>query len=190
MKNAHDLNRYISKEFQKLKTNIERRSFIENFRFLMMANDTDFNNFYSHNALCRSEFYSIADMLYQLNNLWILSEFLHQNRQFLLNEVNDMAKQTKSPDFYTPCRLGQDTMFARIFKVFQSHSTNLCSVAEDFHSHSPCTHKLKVYSTTHNNTSPVSQIILQGKWVEQYGFSIGCNIRVECYENKLIITKE
>ncbi len=190
MNAAQDLIHYISKEFHSLKTNTEQRSFIENFRFLMMSNDADFENFYSHNALKRTEFYSITDMLYQLNNFWMLSEFLHQHRQILFHEVDHIVKQAESPDFYTPCKLGQDTMFARIFKVFESHSANLCVVAEAPLPYSPCTHKLKVYATTQNNTLPVSQIILQGKWVEQFGFSIGSNIRVECYENKLIIIKE
>lgn len=190
MNDAQELTKYIYKEFHRLKTNTEQRSFIENFRFLMMSNDTDFDNFYSHKVLKRTEFYSIADMLYQLNNFWMLSEFLHQNRQILFHEVGNIMKQAESPDFYTPCKLGQDTMFARIFKVFESHSTNLCAVAEDVHTYSPCTHKLKVYAATQNNTLPVPQIILQGKWVEHFGFSIGSNIRVECYENKLIIIKE
>ena len=190
MKNAQELSQYISQKFHSLKTNTEQRIFIENFRFLMMSNDTDFENFYSHKVLERAELYSIADMLYQLNNLWMLSAFLHQNRQILFNEVGDITKQPITPDFYTPCKLGQDTMFARIFRVFESHLINLGVVAEDTPSYDPCIHKLKVYATTQNNTIPVSQIILQGKWIEKYGFSIGANIRVECYENKLIITKE
>lgn len=190
MKYAQDLTQYISKEFHSLKTCTEQRSFIENFRFLMMSSNTDFENFYSHNALKKTEFYSIADMLYQLNNFWMLSEFLHQHRQILFHEVGHIIKQDEFLNFYIPCKLGQDTMFARIFKVFESHSTNLCAVAEDTFPYSSCTHKLKVYATTQNNTLPVSQIILQGKWVEQFGFSIGSNIRVECYENKLIIIKE
>lgn len=66
MKNAQELSQYISQKFNSLKTNTEQRIFIENF--------------YSHKVLERAELYSIADMLYQLNNLWMLSEFLHQNR--------------------------------------------------------------------------------------------------------------
>ncbi len=34
------------------------------------------------------------------------------------------------------------------------------------------------------------QIILQGNWVEQWGFEAGCNVFVECYQNKLIIYKK
>ena len=34
-----DLNKYIVNEFCKLQTDTEQRSFIENFRFLMMSND-------------------------------------------------------------------------------------------------------------------------------------------------------
>ncbi len=187
MRNVQYLDRYISNEFHNLKTNMEQRSFIENFRFLAMASDTDFKNFYSHNALSASDFYSIADTLYQLNNFWILSEFLHQHRQILFNEVHDMNRKTNSPDFYTLCKFGQDTLFTRISKVFESHSVNLYAVAEEPFITSSCTRKLKVYSSPQKNDQSMPQIILQGKWVEQYGFSIGSNIRVDCYEDKLII---
>ena len=35
------------------------------------------------------------------------------------------------------------------------------------------------------------KIILQGKWVEQWGFEIGCSVSVECYyQNKLVILKD
>lgn len=190
MRNVQYLDRYISKEFHNLKTSMEQRSFIENFRFLAMSSDKDFKNFYSHNALSASEFYSIADTLYQLNDFWILSEFLRQHRQILFNEVHDMSRKTNSPDFYTLCKYGQDTLFTRISKVFENHSVNLYAVAEEPFITSHCTHKLKVYTATQKNIQSVPQIILQGKWVEQYGFSIGSNIRVDCYEDKLIITKE
>jgi len=141
MNTTQNMNSYITKEFQKLKTNTEQRSFIENFRFLMMSNDIEFENFYSYKVLKKTEFYSIADMLYQLNNLWMLSEFLHQNRQILFNEVEDIIKQTRLPDFSIPCKLGQDTMFARIFKVFENHTTNLYTVAENPVAYSSSTHK-------------------------------------------------
>lgn len=48
-----DLNKYIVNEFCKLQTDTEQRSFIENFRFLMMSNDFDFENYYSNKALRR-----------------------------------------------------------------------------------------------------------------------------------------
>lgn len=70
-----DLNKYIVNEFCKLQTDTEQRSFIENFRFLMMSNDINFENYDSNKALRRTDFYSIADMLYQLNNFWMLSTF-------------------------------------------------------------------------------------------------------------------
>lgn len=46
-----DLNKYIVNEFCKLQTDTEQRSFIENFRFLMMLNDFDFENYYSNKSL-------------------------------------------------------------------------------------------------------------------------------------------
>ena len=51
-----DLNKYIVNEFCKLQTDTEQRSFIENFRFLMMSNDFDFENYYSNKALMRTDF--------------------------------------------------------------------------------------------------------------------------------------
>ena len=72
-----DLSQYITNEFYKLQSDVDQRSFIENFRFLMMSNDFDFDNYYSNNILKKSDFYSIVDMLYQINNLWMLSGFIH-----------------------------------------------------------------------------------------------------------------
>lgn len=63
MNNTQELTQYISNEFNRLKTNTEQRSFIENFRFLMMSSDTDFDNFYSHKALKRTEFYSMKSVI-------------------------------------------------------------------------------------------------------------------------------
>ena len=49
------------------------------------------------------------------------------------------------------------------------------------------TRKLKVtYRSSHDKYVPA--IILQGKWLEQYGFSTGTFISVECEDCKLIIT--
>ena len=47
--------------------------------------------------------------------------------------------------------------------------------------------KVKVtYRSSHDKYVPA--IILQGKWLEQYGFSTGTFISVECEDGKLIIT--
>ena len=182
-----DLNKYIVNEFCKLQTDTEQRSFIENFRFLMMSNDFDFENYYSNKALRRTDFYSIADMLYQLNNFWMLSTFIHQNRHFLFNEVNDITSGSGLPDFSVPCKLGQDTMLSRLFKVINNHSLNENILSENSPDYQINTHKLRIYSTTLRSNQPVPQIIIQGKWVEKWGFSIGCSVRIECYQNKLVI---
>ena len=55
-----DLSQYITNEFYKLQSDVDQRSFIENFRFLMMSNDFDFDNYYSNNILKKSDFYSIC----------------------------------------------------------------------------------------------------------------------------------
>lgn len=51
-------------------------------------------------------------------------------------------------------------------------------------------HRLKVYGTSSNKGKTVPQIVLQGNWVEQWGFPTGSNIRVECYPNKLVVFRE
>ncbi|SHO48705.1 SymE family type I addiction module toxin [Anaerocolumna xylanovorans] len=81
-------------------------------------------------------------------------------------------------------------MSTRTFKVFETHSLNLNTVAEESLSYNIYTHKLKVYSSSSNNSLPVPQIILQDKYVEQLGFSIDSSILVECHENKLITLKD
>lgn len=182
-----DLNKYIVNEFCKLHSDVEQRNFIENFRFLMMSNEFDFENFYSNKVLRKTDFYSIADTLYQLNNLWMLSTFIHQNRHFLFSEVNNFTTENGKPDFTVPCKLGEDTMLSRVFKVMNNHTLNENLISEASPDYPINTHKLKIYSTTLRSNQPVPQIILQGKWIEKWGFSIGCNVRIDCYQNKLIL---
>ncbi len=43
---------------------------------------------------------------------------------------------------------------------------------------------------TTRNEKNVPRTILQGNWVEQWGFEIGCSVSVECYQNKLVILKD
>lgn len=82
-----NLSHYITREYEKLESKDKQRNFIENFRFLMMSNDTDFQNFYSKKSLNDREFYSIVDSLYQLNNLCMLAEFVTCNKPLLIYEV-------------------------------------------------------------------------------------------------------
>ena len=78
-----NLSRYITRECEKLGSKKQQRNFIENFRFLMISNDRDFQNFYTKKWVNDHEFYSIVDTFYQLNNLWMLSEFVHIHKPFL-----------------------------------------------------------------------------------------------------------
>ncbi len=84
---TNNLNQYITAEYEKLKTETERREFVEKIRFLMMAKEHDFSDYYSNRNLTKTEFYSVADTLYDLNNFWMLSGFIRQNRQVLFQEV-------------------------------------------------------------------------------------------------------
>lgn len=186
----NDLKKYIADEFMKLDTEEEQREFIETFRFLMMADDKDFLNYYSNTGIRRSDFYSVADRLYQLNNLYMLSDFIYQNRQILLNEVNELAEGYGGPDFSTVCNIGKDTMLSRMFQVMKNFNIYENKVAEENADYRINTHRLKVYAATARSGQSVSQIILQGKWVEQYGFEIGSSVSVSCYENRLVISKD
>lgn len=178
-----NLSHYITREYEKLESKDKQRNFIENFRFLMMSNDTDFQNFYSKKSLNDREFYSIVDSLYQLNNLWMLEEFVSCNKPLLIYEVQKMGNWQGHIDFTEPCRLGHDTMLARIFTILQHFnlSTNI-SYETQYNS----TRNLKVQEASGYQTS-IPKISLQGKWVEDFGFPIGSHISVECFQNKLVI---
>ena len=185
-----DLKMYMTEEFIKLNTAEEQREFIENLRFLMMADDKDFLNYYSKMGMRKSEFYSVADRLYQLNNLCMLSDFIYQNRQVLLNEVNEIEGQYGIPDFSAVCNIGKETMLSRMFQVMKNFKGNESMVAEESVDYRINTHRLKVYAATSRSGQNIAQVVLQGKWVEQCGFIIGSSVSVKCYENRLIILKD
>ena len=178
-----NLSHYITREYEKLESKDKQRNFIENFRFLMMSNDTDFQNFYSKNSLNDREFYSIVDSLYQLNNLCMLAEFVTCNKPLLIYEVQKMGNWQGHIDFTEPCRFGHDTMLGRIFTILQHFniSTNISYETRD-----NSTRNLKVQEASGYQTS-IPKISLQGKWVEDFGFPIGSHISVECFQNKLVI---
>ena len=164
---------------------------MEKIRFLMMAKDKDFSDYYSTHSLTKAEFYSVLDTLYGMNNLWMLSGFIRQNRQVLFQEVRSSMNGLKSPDFTETCRFGKETMLSRMFQVMERFQLNNCMVAEDGGSgYTVATRRMKAYSFTTRNGKNVPQIILQGNWVEQWGFEIGCSVSVECYQNKLVILKD
>lgn len=178
-----NLSHYITREYEKLESKDKQRNFIENFRFLMMSNDTDFQNFYSKKSLNDREFYSIVDSLYQLNNLCMLAEFVTCNKPLLIYEVQKMGNWQGHIDFTEPCRFGHDIMLARIFTILQHFniSTNI-----SYETSNNSTRNLKVQEASGYQTS-IPKISLQGKWVEDFGFPIGSHISVECFQNKLVI---
>jgi len=65
---TNNLNQYITAEYEKLKTETERREFVEKFRFLMVAKDNAFSSYYTNRNLTKAEFNLVADTLYDLNN--------------------------------------------------------------------------------------------------------------------------
>lgn len=178
-----NLSHYITREYEKLESKDKQRNFIENFRFLMMSNDTDFQNFYSKKSLNDREFYSIVDSLYQLNNLCMLAEFVTCNKPLLIYEVQKMGNWQGHIDFTEPCRFGHDTMLARIFTILQHFNI---SINISYETSNNSTRNLKVQEASGYQTS-IPKISLQGKWVEDFGFPIGSHISVECFQNKLVI---
>ena len=49
---------------------------------------------------------------------------------------------------------------------------------------------LTVYAGSGKGCSYIPQIILQGKWLEALGFSIGDKITVDCQQGRIVIEKE
>ena len=184
-----DLNQYLVREYEKLDSGMEQREFVEKIRFLMMAKDKVFSDYYSNRNLTRHEFYSVMDALYEQNNLWMLSGFIRQHRQVLFQEVQGSMEYQKIPDFTEICRFGKDTMLSRMFQVMEKFHVNECMASEDT-DYTITTRRIKAYAATTSKRKLVPQIVLQGNWVEQCGFEAGCSVRVECYPNKLVILKE
>lgn len=185
----YELNQYLAREYGKLDSEMEQRDFTERIRFLMMAKDKDFTDYYSNRSLTRNEFYSVMDTLYELNNLCMLSDFIHQNRQILFLETQERMRRQNIPDFTEICNLGKDTIFSRMFQVMQKFHERE-HTDEGGKGYAITAHRLKVYGTSSNKGKTVPQIVLQGNWVEQWGFPTGSNIRVECYPNKLVVFRE
>lgn len=50
--------------------------------------------------------------------------------------------------------------------------------------------KIKVYSVSDRNYNQVSQIRLQGKWIEELGFEPGAPIVVKCEAGKVTLMLE
>lgn len=185
----HDLNQYIVREYGRLETEREQREFVEKIRFLMMAGEREFSAYYSKGILTGREFYSVADALYALNNFWMLSGFVYQNRQHLFREVKGQMEPQETRNFLEPCKFGKDTILSRMFQVMRSSGMDgsMVNECDDYH---VITRRIKVYGATGSRGATVPQIVLQGNWVEQWGFEPGCSVRVECYRKKLVILKE
>lgn len=50
--------------------------------------------------------------------------------------------------------------------------------------------KLTVYAASGNKYAYLPQIILQGKWLEAIGFSIGDKVTVDCKPDTIVIEKK
>ena len=136
---------------------------MEKIRFLMMAKDKDFTDYYSTHSLTKEEFYSVLDTLYGMNNLWMLSGFIRQNRQVLFQEVRSSMNGLKSPDFTETCRFGKETMLSRMFQVIERFQLNNCMVAEDAGAgYNVATRRMKAYSFTTRNGKMCRRLSCRG----------------------------
>jgi len=184
----HNLNQYLIREYEKLDSGMEQREFAENMRFLMMAKEKDFSDYYSRRNLTGREFYSVMDTLYELNNLWMLSGFIRQNQQVLLRETQEDTEYRKKQDFTEICRIGKDTMLSRMFQVMgKFHLDEYVAKDTDY---TVITRRVKAYAATTGSGKTVPQIMLQGNRVRKWGFEAGSSMRVERFPNKLVILKE
>ena len=139
-------------------------------------------------AFMRREFYSVIDTLYELNNLWMLSEFIPQNQQVLFQETQRGTEYRKKPDFTEISRIGKDTMLSQMFQVMEKFHMDEW-LAEDT-DYTAITRRVKACAATTGSGKIVPQIMLLGNWVKKWGFEAGCSMRVECFPNKLVILKE
>ncbi len=82
-------------------------------------------------------------------------------------------------------------MLSRMLQVMENFQLGGCIVAEDMDlGYTAETRRIKAYAFTTKSGKNVPQIILQGNWVEKWGFEAGCSVTVECYQNKLVILKD
>lgn len=54
----------------------------------------------------------------------------------------------------------------------------------------PKKRSLKVFSQSGYKFQPTPCIRMHGRWLEAFGFGIGCKVEVSCEEGKLIISKK
>lgn len=77
-------------------------------------------------------------------------------------------------------------MLSRMFQVMENFRLNGCIMAEDTEpGYTVATRRIEVYAVTTKSAKKVPQIILQGNWVELWGFEAECSVSVECYQDTL-----
>ena len=85
-------------------------------------------------------------------------------------------------DFSESCQLGQDTMLARLLTILKYFNLNT-NISYEVPQNA--NRVLKVQESSNYNIA-TPKIILQGKWLEKFGFPVGSQISVECFQNKRI----
>lgn len=89
----------LKKQILKLKTKEEKMIYIENIRFLIAADEVDYQNYYFDKELSESEFYSIVDMLYLLDNFYMLSTFTKKNGKYILDDLKENGENELFSDY-------------------------------------------------------------------------------------------
>ncbi len=107
---------YLQDEYDKLHTEREAIYFIENARFCLMADQFDYDNYHSNGGLEASEFYSVIDLLYQLDNLHMIISFIFRNWEVLLKEID---RPDSLKPFVEKAIVDEDTFLTRINTFIQ-----------------------------------------------------------------------
>lgn len=69
----------LNNDLSKIENYKEKRFFLETINFAASADENDFKNYYSEKFISESDFYSVIDILYSLDNLCMLEYFLKKN---------------------------------------------------------------------------------------------------------------
>ena len=77
----------LTEDFLKLKTDKEKRVYLEMINFFAEADENDYKNYYTHKILNDSDFYSVVDILYNLDNFYMLEDFLRNTATINLSAI-------------------------------------------------------------------------------------------------------
>ncbi len=114
------LSQCVEEEFTNLLTKEDKRKFVENIRYLIMSENSDFENYYFNQKLKKSDFYTVVNLLFKLDNLWMLSEFLLKNQSIIVSDTEKIINPSELIEITGTGRMDMDVMVTRVFKMMQN----------------------------------------------------------------------